>query len=265
MKRQVIQTYLPVQGEQVNLHRFTLIELLVVIAIIAILAAILMPALSQARERGREATCTSNLKSFNNALMSYADSNNDFLYPQYHAKAIGNVYWYSYRSDWRKLVAGGITQKRWEMGEAGAHVCPSRDPYNADSSLPASFSPRAWSYAHSCHVLGDGKKLWFKLGDSRRPSKLVTWVDSEHYWVGATNFYKCKFNGGYAKCDALAFRHNGKANALCLDGHVTVLRDDYYEMRNTAVADLSKTDIGRSLAPVWYKEEPIYYYKQNKL
>ena len=60
---------------------FTLIELLVVIAIIAILAAILMPALSQARERGKTATCVSNLKSISVAAMQYSDDFNGFVVP----------------------------------------------------------------------------------------------------------------------------------------------------------------------------------------
>mgnify|MGYP006299080317 CR=1 FL=1 len=63
-----------------NEHRdFTLIELLVVIAIIAILAAMLMPALERARQKAQDSVCTSNFKQFGLGLRMYADAYDGFM------------------------------------------------------------------------------------------------------------------------------------------------------------------------------------------
>ncbi len=67
-----------------NKH-FTLIELLVVIAIIAILAAMLLPALSAARERARSSNCLSNLKNMGLGAMMYAGDNKDYRMPIWQA------------------------------------------------------------------------------------------------------------------------------------------------------------------------------------
>lgn len=73
--------------------KFTLIELLVVIAIIAILAAILMPALTSSRERALQTQCMGNMKNTVLALQSYADNSNDMFPAAFSDRPEGSYGW----------------------------------------------------------------------------------------------------------------------------------------------------------------------------
>ena len=141
-------------------NKFTLIELLVVIAIIAILAAILLPALSAARERGRSASCINQLKQLALESTRYFDENDGFL--PYFADATDNTH--------LKIMKFSEGENQTLL-ESQLFTCPSDD---LQSTSPVTHG----SYACNADVLRKGAKI-----SHIYKSSCLMWADAKFWRV----------------------------------------------------------------------------------
>ena len=211
--------------KRVNLVRFTLIELLVVIAIIAILAAILMPALSSARERGRQATCISNMKTIAGAFSAYSTDNDDMLCPPVMCVKSWSGTTVLPQIQWPiglmrlKYVATSTMARTsdspWEV--TGVMRCPSEARDLLDGQTTVWNSWKGSHYGMATNIgrwvyYSKNERHFYKVTELRNPSKNAMLGDKGI--VGQTIF-------GTSETEILdGARHNGKMNVAYMDQHI---------------------------------------------
>ena len=162
---------------------FTLIELLVVIAIIAILAALLLPVLGKAKERGYAINCVSNARQLNTAWVLYAGENTESLPLNPPTSPAGSwVYgienWTSSNTDNTNFVLMMQGTLGIYSRNPGIYHCPADDStVPGEGQRVRSFSMNA--FVGSQPYTPDTYKVYFHMADFRFPSDTFTFLD-EH-------------------------------------------------------------------------------------
>ena len=208
----------------VSPRRFTLIELLVVIAIIAILAAMLMPALSKAREAARSSGCVNNEKQVGNYYAIYIDTHKGWLPPNNPQSS-----WNAYVFHWTKhllidkLVSGDLDTNT--LNDATT-LCPAW-PTPVKRSIAYAYGA-GMRYKFTPSGSADIVKITRLIPPGRAtqwrndPSSYMLVTDSIRN-KQATTFFQTAACGSSNDIYSTHLRHNARANFLMADGHVEPL------------------------------------------
>lgn len=234
MKQRVI----PGLGRRCPLVTFTLIELLVVIAIIAILAAMLLPALQQARARAERTNCVSNIKQLTLGQYMYLEDN--------HGQFViggASATWGNPNPRWWRLLADYVPWER--SGGGGAYMCPSA----RSGSTGRELSPRSyavnynicrWQYSRrvtdivgssSTCIMADAAQCSSSITGNHNPLQWYALVTGSSDWQftppsdwtgGGAGAWYTNTNGNYTRRPIPW--HGDGMNVSYVDGHVNWLR-----------------------------------------
>ena len=223
-------------------NKFTLIELLVVIAIIAILAAMLLPVLGSARERGRSASCASNLKQLGTAGAMYGDNYNGYFF---HRKAMFKNTVYSCMPRLSEYM-GGPSLKAIEAVAVDDRMsmklpifdCPSVADFERNS-YGFTYNVSAAQY-YSDKIFGKLKFTSQYMDTVYIPSKVIFAADAWNPTAGDDNSCLSRStSGSYALPQT---RHGKSANLVLIDGHVASITGSEIKNAPTSYGVLATGD-----------------------